>query len=353
MQEVRAAFFWHRGRTGRGYEMTTASVRSLSDALLERYQRDFPLVAEPFAQIAGALDTTEASVLCALRDLVSNGIVGRIGGVARPNTLGASTLAAMAAPELRTETVAELLASEPGINHVYLRENAWNLWFVATGPDRGYVDRLLRRVEDISGLRALDLRLEQAFYIDLGFPLDASDQTHVRPYRDALRQDFVPEPTDRNLVQAMTQGIPLESRPFLEVARRLRTSEQHVISRLGMLLEAGLITRIGAIVRHRALGWRSNAMVVWDVDPDAIEAKGRALACQPGINLCYRRTRYETAWPYNLYCMIHAKSRAQAHDLLHRATRAAGLDSCPSQILFSSRCYKQTGALISSPKEAA
>jgi len=106
-------------------------------------------------------------------------------------------------------------------------------------------------------------------------------------------------------------------------------------------------------VRHRALGWRSNAMVVWKVPAAEIDRAGAALAVQPGVTLCYQRRPCARLWPYNLYCMIHAKSREEALGALDAATTAAGLIEAPRRVLFSVSCYKQTGALVAAGREVA
>ena len=45
--------------------------------------------------------------------------------------------------------------------------------------------------------------------------------------------------------------------------------------RLQNCRNAGLIKRMGVVVRHRALGYRANAMVVWDVPDNELERVGR------------------------------------------------------------------------------
>ena len=325
----------------------------LQARLLEDWQRGLPLIERPYAAMAAAIGTSEYAVLSALRELQAAGSISRVGGVVRPNTLGASTLAAIAVPDLETESVAAMLNAEAGINHVYLRENEINLWFVVTGPDTAYVARVLQRVGERTGRQVLDLRLQRAFHIDLGFSLDDPGYgRHVAPAA-VTQASFVSEDADRALVQSLTDGLPLSPTPFADIARRLNRSEGDVLARLTTLVAAGVVPRIGVIVRHRALGWRSNAMVVWDVPPADIERIGTVLAAQPGINLCYQRTRYPQAWAYNLYCMVHARSRDEALDLLARASAAAGIAALPRRILFSLRCYKQTGALLQAPREAA
>ena len=103
--------------------------------LLDDFQRDLPLVPRPFAAMGEVLGVDEAEVIQRLDLLHARGMVSRVGATVRPNTAGASTLAAMAVPEDRIEEVAEIVGAEPGVNHSYLREDARNLWFVATAPD--------------------------------------------------------------------------------------------------------------------------------------------------------------------------------------------------------------------------
>lgn len=331
--------------------MTAVTESSIVDRLLQSYQRDFPLVHEPFAEIAARIGTSEREVRTACEALTGSGVIARVGGVVQPNTIAASTLAAISVPELSTDKAAEMISQIDGVNHVYLRENAINIWFVATGPTREFVDETLREVERLTGCPVLDLRLEQSFHIDLGFPLKGGRKSRSQSATPSISYSSAPQ--DRELLQILTSGLAIHPRPFLMAGAKLGLSEDAVIGRLQHLLQAGVVTRLGLIIRHRALGWRSNAMVVWDVDPDQISDKAQVLAAHRGINLCYRRRRYADRWPFNLYCMIHAKSRESALQTLERASRRAGLEGCPREILFSSRCYKQTGALIVAPRRAA
>ena len=71
------------------------------------------------------------------------------------------------------------------------------------------------------------------------------------------------------------------------------------------------------------------------------------------MTLCYQRRPAARFWPYNLYCMIHARSRDEALDTLQRAEAAADLGGLPRRILFSLRCFKQKGALVAVKEGAA
>lgn len=327
----------------------TSLIDPIDLALLDDWQRDFPLVERPFAEIGAALGLAEEDVIGRFEHLLAAGRVSRIGGTCAPNTVSASTLAAMAVPQERIEAVAATVGAKPGINHSYLRENRWNLWFVATGPDRGHVDEVLESIRSETGLAVLDLPIIRPFNIDLGFSLNggsdrptAPQPTAPRPVRlERLREG------DDDLLQALTTGLALDTRPYLRIAEALHRQESDVLERLADLQISGIIARLGVIVRHRALGWRSNAMVVWDIEPERITAAGPVLAAFPGVTLCYERRPVEGKWPYRLYCMIHGRSRQDAMDVLARARRLPEVAGAAHEVLFSSRCFKQTGALIS------
>ena len=310
-------------------------------ALLDRFQRDLPLEPRPFARIAVKLGLSEAEVIDRLAAMQAAGRIARVGGTVRPNTAGASTLAALAVPEARIEAVAAIVGAEPGVNHSYLREADWNLWFVATAPDTGALAAMLGRIEAASGLPVLDLRLVRPFNIDLGFPL--AGRPVAMPAGRAV-ETAVLRADDRPLLHALSDGLDLTPRPFAALAQRLGRDEATVLSRIEVLLAAGILTRLGVIVRHRALGYTANAMVVWDV-ADASKA-GLALAALPGVTLAYERRPVAGVWPYRLFCMIHARTRMQALEVLGTARALPELQGIDHRILFSTRCFKQSGARL-------
>jgi DNA-binding Lrp family transcriptional regulator len=326
------------------------TLDALNLRLLGEWQRAFPLVSRPFAEIGTALGCPESEVLRRLTRLAATGAVSRVGAALRPNTAGASTLAAIAAPEGRVEEVAALIGAEPGVNHSYLRENAWNIWFVATGPDHVHVDATLKRIEAATGLAVLDLPLVRPYHIDLGFPLDGT-----RPELCAFgpADPSVLQPGDRAVLQGLTRGLAILPRPFAALADELGCAETGVLQRISALTAAGIISRFGIILRHRALGWRSNAMVVWDVPERDVDRAGVVLAAATGVTLCYQRRPNQRHWPFNLYCMIHARSRDEALTSLGRAATEAGIADLSHRVLFSLRCFKQTGAMVVSEREAA
>lgn len=149
---------------------------------------------------------------------------------------------------------------------------------------------------------------------------------------------------DRRLLAAIADGLSLTPRPYDAVGATLGMSGAAVQARLGALLASGAIKRLGVIVRHHELGYRANAMAVWDVADDKVGAVGKAMAEFPFVRLCYRRARRPPAWRYNLYCMVHGRDRAVVLAQIAELNRDLGLGDRPHDVLFSRRRFKQRGA---------
>ena len=139
--------------------------------LLNDFQHEFPLTPTPYADMARALGVSEDEVIARLRELKQAGAVSRVGAVLRPNTVGASTLAAMAVPAEELEPVAAVVSGYAEVNHNYEREHRLNLWFVATAPDAARLQAVLDDIAARTGYEVLSFPLVEDYHIDLGFEL--------------------------------------------------------------------------------------------------------------------------------------------------------------------------------------
>ena len=151
--------------------MHNADLTDIERRLLNDFQHDFPLSPTPYADIAQSLGVSEAEVLATLARLKDAGAVSRVGAVVRPNTVGASTLAAMAVPPEDLERVAALVSGFAEVNHNYEREHRLNLWFVVAASDRARLQQVLDDIGARSGYEVLPFPLLEDYHIDLGFDL--------------------------------------------------------------------------------------------------------------------------------------------------------------------------------------
>jgi len=312
-------------------------------ALLDRWQRDFPLIERPFVQVGRAIGLDEDATIATFRRLREVGVMSRIGAVVRPHAVGASTLAAMRVPRERVDEVADIITREPLVNHNYERTHAINLWFVVAGPNADAVGATLRSVEQQTAMAVFDLPLERAYHLDLGFSLTGNRRAQAP--RPSI--DYAADMLDRRLMATIENGLPMVLRPFREVAKRLDLTEAEVIARLRRLSALGVVSRFGCVLHHRALGYTANAMAVWNIPDAEVDVVAEKFAQQSGVTLCYRRPRRLPDWPYNLFCMVHAKKRREAYSVIDDLNLVGETLLVDQAVLFSTRCFKQRGASFS------
>ena len=316
---------------------------SLDFRLINEFQRDFPLEPQPFAEIAYRLCIDEETVLAALQRLRETGVVSRV---------GASTLAALAAPPDRLEEIAARVSGRPEVNHNYEREHRYNLWFVVTACDEAHLARALEAIGGDTGCKVISLPLEHEFYIDLGFDLAGVCKSPTPGRRIENQAARALSATEKRLMGALQHGLDLVPRPFARLGERAELAEDEVIATLKRWRGEGLIKRFGVVVRHHELGYTANAMVVWDLPDEDVERVGSLLAAEPEVTLCYQRRRHRPEWPYNLYCMIHGRERAGVERAVAALRERFGLSDYPHAILFSRRRFKQRGAHYVAPAAA-
>lgn len=152
---------------------------------------------------------------------------------------------------------------------------------------------------------------------------------------------------DRQLIRATQAGLPLVQRPYEAVGASLGISGELVRQRMQSMLERGIIRRIGAVPNHYRLGFTANGMSVWDVDDDKVDDLGAAIGRLPFVSHCYRRPRHLPVWRFNLFAMLHGRSR---DEVMHQAGELQCLlgEACSAHdVLFSTEILKKTGLRLS------
>ena len=148
---------------------------------------------------------------------------------------------------------------------------------------------------------------------------------------------------DRALIAAVQSGLPLVARPYEAVGAMLGVDGERVRTRLAAMLDEGLVRRIGAVPNHYRLGFTANGMSVWDVADDEVDALAREVAQLTGVSHCYRRTRHLPEWPYNLFAMLHGRSREEVQRQADVVAALLGPACHAHDILYSTEILKKTG----------
>jgi DNA-binding Lrp family transcriptional regulator len=166
---------------------------------------------------------------------------------------------------------------------------------------------------------------------------------------EELRRDGSPaiDEIDRALVRATQAGLPLAPRPYQVLADQLGLAEAEVIARLQALLAAGAIRRIGAVPNHYKLGYKANGMSVWDLADDKIAALGPQVGALDFVSHAYHRPRHLPLWPYNLFAMVHGRSREEVSEKVAVIAELLGEACRGYEVLYSTRILKKTGLRFS------
>ncbi len=317
----------------------------LSRQFINRYQGGFPIEEQPFASVATDLDTDPATLIDTIRKLMDAGLLSRFGPLYDASGIGGSlTLAALSVPKDRFDEVANLVNEMPEVAHNYQREHELNMWFVIATETPELVQKTIERIEQAANLPVYNFPKLQTFYLGLWLIVDESNGVTTRPIPGPLKQGgMIIDEIDRKIVQLTQAGLPLQTAPYTEVARACDCDTQTVMQRMRLMLERGVIRRIGAIPNHYRLGLRSNGMSVWDVDDDKLLELGARVGRLDFVSHCYERSRHLPLWPYNLFAMIHGRDRDEVKGKLEQIAELLGPSCKQRDVLFSTGILKKTG----------
>lgn len=152
--------------------------------------------------------------------------------------------------------------------------------------------------------------------------------------------------TDRRLIMAMQHGMPLVSNPYHVIAESIGIDAADVMARITRMLDSGIIRRIGAVPNHYALGYKANVMVVWDVDDLQLDELGGRIGSMSFVSHCYHRPRELPHWPYNLFAMVHGRSREEVEKKVSEIDAVLGSAARSRELLYSTRILKKTGVRL-------
>lgn len=145
--------------------------------------------------------------------------------------------------------------------------------------------------------------------------------------------------TEQAIVRALQGDIPLEPAPFKKIAAGLGLPEEKFLAAVNRLRSRGVLRCLRAIVRHHKAGYSANAMVAWKLPESRAVSFGKTAAASPAISHCYQRLT-RPGWPYNLYTMVHGRSRAEILKVVDGLAKKTGAKEY--KVLESLREFKKT-----------
>ncbi|WP_315436458.1 AsnC family transcriptional regulator [uncultured Selenomonas sp.] len=144
---------------------------------------------------------------------------------------------------------------------------------------------------------------------------------------------------DRKIVRLLQGEFPLVAEPYKVLAAEIGITEEQLLARIAAMREEKKIRKIGAVLRHREVGFTANCLCVWNVPDERVDEVARRMAEHPRVSHCYDRNR-EADWQYNLYTMIHGYSREECEAIAAELADATGIDD--RRMLYTKKEWKKT-----------
>jgi DNA-binding Lrp family transcriptional regulator len=316
----------------------------LDKQILNEIQWTFPLVSQPFHDIAKKFDISTQVVKERLKNLKKTGVLRQLSAIFDTRKLGyKSSLVAMEIESDKLESVARQINRHPGVSHNYEREHQFNLWFTLATPPGTDLKTEVDKFKKIPGILKIRM-LPTIKLFKIGVKLEMLDdkKLEVKPSEEKkkiLDVKFVPTEEDKEFIRELQKDLAITDKPFLKAAQKLGMSEDQIFEKLKHYEEIGVMRRYAAILRHRDVGFVANGMIVWKVPEQRITEVGEKLGAFPQVSHCYQRPVYPD-WPYNVFSMIHCKSQEEANDMAKEIQTQ--IDVGEYKILFSAKEFKKT-----------
>ena len=137
---------------------------------------------------------------------------------------------------------------------------------------------------------------------------------------------------DKALLNLLQSNLPLCSRPFLALAKKLGTDEETVLTRVKELKESGFLRRIGTFFDSNKLGY-GGTLVALTVAPEHLEEVALAINRYQGAT-----HNYEREGKYNLWFTLLTPSTADEEKILSEVRALPGVQEMVN--LSANKKYK-------------
>ena len=316
----------------------------LDTEILNEIQWKFPLISNPFDEMAKKFGISSNEVKDRLIQLKRKGVLRQLSAIFDTRKLGyTSSLVAMEIEPDKLEYVAHQINKHPGVSHNYERDHEFNLWFTLAVPPGSDLEKELGKFSKLDGIKKTRM-LPTLQLFKIGVKLDmVDDKKHeVKPSEEKKKitnVKFVATENDKEFIRELQKDMEIVDRPFEKAAKKLGITEEHIFEKLHYYEEIGVMRRYAAILRHREAGFTANGMIVWKVPEERINEVGNKLGAFPQVSHCYERPVYPD-WPYNVFSMIHCKSFDEAGEMAGQIQKQINVSEY--KILFSSKEFKKT-----------
>ncbi|ADV68912.1 Lrp/AsnC family transcriptional regulator [Deinococcus maricopensis] len=325
--------------------MTVLDQTTPRELLLNRVQKDIPIVARPYQVLAQDVGLTEAEALDILRETKAAGVLRQVSAIFDTRTLGyKSSLVAAVYDEDHLDAGAEIVNEHPGVSHNYKRNHDFNLWYTIAVPSESDLEAHVQKLHELSGARLTRLMPTlHLFKIGVEFDMTGKEAWNAKSAPQYTNENrnigYQVTDTDRQFVLEFQKDLPLTEEPYAEACAALGMTIDELAAHADQMKAAGALRRVSAVFKHQKAGFTFNAMGVWAVPEADVAETGRKMAEFKAVSHCYLRPTYPE-WPYTIFTMVHGRSKEEAFGKIQAIADevAPGVDHA---ILYSTKEYKK------------
>jgi len=116
--------------------------------------------------------------------------------------------------------------------------------------------------------------------------------------------------TDKDILTALQNDFPICQRPYDVLAEKLGLSVEKLWKRINVMIESGVIRRMGASLDSKKLGYASTLAAV-RIKPELVERASELIGSYHEVTHSYQRDN-----EYNIWFTLIAKNNARIDEIL-------------------------------------
>jgi len=140
---------------------------------------------------------------------------------------------------------------------------------------------------------------------------------------------------DRRLLEKAQDEFPLTTRPWASIGKDLGITEKEVMERLSVLIERGVIRKIGPSLDPKRVGLRASTLIAMKVPKNSIEYVANMISKYQEVSHCYQREH-----DYNLWFTIAAHNQIELEKIVEEIRVGADIPEGDVLNLPSTHIFK-------------
>lgn len=299
--------------------------------ILNILQTDFPISIRPFLDIADTIGVTEQEAIGRVLNLKKLKVIRQISAIFDSHNIGyKSTLAAFKVDEGSIDFAANIINSHSGVSHNYLRNNEYNIWFTITLPSELNLEEEIKILSrEACASDYLILPTLKLFKIGVNFDMTGEDSSS--PFKFFSHEDFKNDADisisefEKGCIKELQKDLEITSEPFKNSAGRLGISQEKLLNQIKDFIAEKKMRRFACVLYHQKAGFSYNIMGIWKSNPEDVGKNGKLMSSVKEVSHCYQRPIYQGRWEYNIFTMIHAKSKEEALKIMEDISELTGI----------------------------